>query len=88
MTGLEALRHLGADRCTHLTQQRPGEQAAAHADLAVDGPHRNVDALGFQGFPPRQNVLVDAVDESAVEVEDDPGPADASPLVHATSLTV
>ena len=57
-------------------QQRPGEQAAAHADLAVDAPHGDVDALGLERLAPGEHVLVDAVDERAVEVEQHAGAAD------------
>src|SRR5581483_1248830 len=52
-----------------LAEQRVGEQAAAHADLAVDPPDRELDPRLVQGLPPSQHVLVDAVDERPVEVE-------------------
>ena len=46
-----------------------GEQAAAHADLAMDAPDRNVHAFRVQSLLPGQDVLVDAVDQRAVEIE-------------------
>ena len=53
-----------------LAQQRAREQAAAHADAAVDAPHRELDAGLLQRLVPRQHVLIDAVDQRAVEIED------------------
>ena len=58
-----------ADLAVRLAQQLIGEQAAAHADLAMDAPHRQLDAFVVERFLPREHVLVDAVDERAVEVE-------------------
>ena len=58
---------------THLDAGFPyelvGEQAAAHADLAMDAPHREVDALAVERLFPGQHVLIDAVHERAVEIE-------------------
>ena len=45
------------------------EQAAAHADLAMDAPDRELDAFAVEGLLPGQHVLVDAVDQRPVEVE-------------------
>ena len=53
-----------------LAQQRAREQAAAHADAPVDAPHRELDAGLLQRLVPRQHVLIDAVDQRAVEIED------------------
>ena len=50
-----------------------GEQAAAHADLAMDAPDGDIDALGVEGLLPGQHVLVDAVDQRPVEVEQKDG---------------
>ena len=46
-----------------------GEQAAAHADLAMDAPDREVDALAVEGLLPGEHVLIDAVHQRAVEIE-------------------
>jgi len=35
----------------------------------VNAPHRQLDALGVERFFPREHMLIDAVDERAVEVE-------------------
>src|SRR6185312_858993 len=44
-------------------------QAAAHADLAMDAPYGQIHAFALERFFPGQHVLVDAVDQGAVEVE-------------------
>src|SRR5690606_2341114 len=63
--------------------QRVGEQAAAHADPAMDAPDRELDADLFEGVVPGKDVLVDAVDQRPVEVEKERG-CDA--LAHAVFL--
>src|SRR5215831_2075094 len=65
----QPLDAIGIDGEPRLTQQDVGEQAAAHADLAVDAPYRKRDAFDLQRLAPRQHVLIDAVNERAVEVE-------------------
>src|SRR5262249_7917720 len=54
---------------SRLPQQSVHQQAATHADSAMDTPHGNPNAPALKCLPPRQNVLVDTVDESAIEVE-------------------
>jgi hypothetical protein len=66
---LEPGHQLGVDRLAGLAQQRPHEQPAAHPDAPVDAPHRQLDPARLQRFLPGQHVLVDAVDQGAVEVE-------------------
>ena len=46
-----------------------GEEAAAHADLAMDAPDGEVDALAVESLLPGEHMLVDAVDERSVEIE-------------------
>ena len=41
---------LGIDVEPGLAQQHVGEQAAAHADLAVDAPHRERNPFRLEGF--------------------------------------
>ena len=60
-------------RAPGLPQQRGHEEAAAHADPPVDAPHRQVDAERGQRRAPREHVLVDAVDQRAVEIEEERG---------------
>ena len=45
-----------------------GEQAAAHPDLAMDAPDREVDALAIERLLPCQHVLIDAVHQRLVEI--------------------
>jgi hypothetical protein len=52
------------------SHQLIGKQAAAHADLAMDSPDRELDALGVECLLPRQHVLIDAVDQRSVEIEE------------------
>jgi hypothetical protein len=59
----------GIDMVTGLAQQHAAEQAAAHPDLAMDAPNREVDPLRCQRFAPGQHVLIDGVDQRAVEIE-------------------
>jgi hypothetical protein len=50
-----------------------GEQAAAHADLAMDAPYGQFDSLLIECLLPGEDVLIDAVDQRAVEVEQEGG---------------
>jgi hypothetical protein len=66
-------RLLGLQFAAGLAEQGVDEQAAAHADAAVDAPHRELDADALERFAPGEHVLVHAVDERAVEVEQEGG---------------
>src|SRR5579883_3354874 len=61
----------GADRLTRLAQQHVGEQTAAHADLTMNPPDREGKSLLVQCELPRQDVLVHAVNQRAVQIEDE-----------------
>ena len=65
----QPLAALLVDRDAGLAHELVGEQAAAHADLAVDAPDGKIDAFAVERFLPGEHVLVDAVDQRAVEVE-------------------
>jgi hypothetical protein len=39
----------------------------------MNAPHRKLDSRLFEGFPPGEDVLIDAIDESAVEIEQESG---------------
>jgi hypothetical protein len=67
---LQAQQQRFVQRASGLAQQRPREQAAAHADAPVDAPDRELDPGLLQRLVPREHVLVDAVDQRAVEIED------------------
>jgi hypothetical protein len=67
---LEALDALLIELEAGLAQEHVGKQSAAHADLAMDSPDRKIDAFGLERFAPREHVLIDAVDQRAVEIEE------------------
>jgi hypothetical protein len=67
----KAVGILDGHRTAGLAQESVGEQATAHPDLAVDPPDRELDPHLLEGLPPRENVLIDAVDQRPVEVEDE-----------------
>jgi hypothetical protein len=46
-----------------------GEQAAAHPDFAMDSPHGDVNPFRRERLAPSQYVLIDAIDQRAVEIE-------------------
>ena len=56
-----------------LAEEHVREQPAAHADAAMNAPDRELDALRPQRLVPGEHVLVHAVDERAVEVEEEGG---------------
>src|SRR5271154_922504 len=70
MTHTQPLQPLGRIVESGLAQQDIGKQTAAHADLAMYAPHRQRNAFLIQRGFPREYVLVNTVDESAVEVEE------------------
>jgi hypothetical protein len=55
---------------TGLSEQRVGEEPAAHPDAAMDAPHRQLDTGVLERLPPREHVLVHAVHQRAVEIEE------------------
>ena len=69
MLAAQPLEPFLVDREPGLAHQLVGEQAAAHADLAVDAPDGKLDALAVERLLPGQHVLIDAVDQRAVEIE-------------------
>ncbi len=62
-------QRLAVQLALELARERRDEQAPAHPDPAVDLPDREIDADGLQCFAPGDDVLIDAVDQRAVEVE-------------------
>jgi hypothetical protein len=69
----QALEAVIAEMHSGFAFELVGEQAAAHADFAVDAPDGEVDAFRVQGLLPRQDVLVDAVDQRPIEIEEKHG---------------
>ena len=72
---LQARDLVAAQRSARLARQRGHEQATAHADAPVDAPHRDLDAERLERLPPAEHVLVDGVDQGAVEIEEHGGTA-------------
>lgn len=48
-----------------------GKQSAAHTDLAMDAPDGQFNSFGVESLLPGKDVLVDAVDKRAVEIEEE-----------------
>jgi hypothetical protein len=46
-----------------------GEQAAAHPDFPMDAPHGDVDPFLPKCLTPSQYMLIHAIDQRAVEIE-------------------
>ena len=82
--GLNFVRHgvviLGVERAqlvlgcvinlaAQFAHQGGGEQAARHADAAVDAPDRHVNLHFAQGLAPGDDVIINAVEEGSVEIE-------------------
>src|SRR6266571_7324000 len=61
---------VGVDLKPGLAQEHIGEQPPAHPDLAVDAPDGERDPFRLERFMPSQYVLIDAVDEGAVEIKE------------------
>jgi hypothetical protein len=70
---LEALRLLRAQLVPCLTKKCVNEQTSAHADAAVDAPYRQLDSACFERLAPGQDVLVDTVDQCAIQIEQESG---------------
>src|SRR2546423_1376814 len=73
MLSTQALYAGRIDSQTGRAQQDVGEQSSAHADLAVYAPHRKLDALAVERLTPRQHVLIHAIHECTVEIEEESG---------------
>ncbi len=61
----------GGNLAVDFAQQHLGEEPATHADAAMNAPHGKLDRGGVQRLLPGRNVLVDAVDQSSVQVKEE-----------------
>jgi hypothetical protein len=68
-------RFIGSQGVAGLAQNSVDHKSAAHADAPVDSPHGQVDADRRHRFVPGEHVLVDAVHQRAVQVEQEGGSA-------------
>src|SRR4051812_1988919 len=78
MQSLEALHLLDRDLLANFAQQGVDEQPTTHANSAMDSPYGELDTSRLEGLPPGENVLVDAVDKGAVEIEEERRPVHES----------
>src|SRR4051812_33330655 len=69
MSVAQTLRGSFVDRPAELALQLGSEQPSAHPDLAVNAPHRQLEPFLAQSEVPGAHVIIDAVDERAVEIE-------------------
>src|ERR1700733_13876673 len=69
MQPAQAVESVFAEIDSRLAFELVGEEAAAHADLAMDAPDGEVDAFAVESLLPRQHVLVDAVHQRPIEIE-------------------
>ena len=65
----------------HFTQQFLDERFTAHADAAMNLPFCKDNACALESVGPGDDVMVDAIDESAIEIEQDCGKIGASDFV-------
>ena len=66
------LRHV-LDAIGRIDQYTVGvdEKTAAHADPPVNAPYRKFQARVLQRFAPGEHVLIDTVDERAIQIEEE-----------------
>jgi hypothetical protein len=69
MKFLKAFDPLGVDFKPGFPQEHICQQAVAHADVAVDSPYRERDSFGLKRLMPSKHVLVNTIDERAVEIK-------------------
>ena len=65
----QSVRLVRTDIAAGFADERAHEQAAAHTDAAVDTPDGERNARGLEHLLPREHVLIDAVQQRAVEVK-------------------
>ena len=65
----QAFDSLRADLLSGLSEKHVCEKAAAHPDLAVEAPYGEIDPFGLERFVPSQHVLINAIDEGAIEIK-------------------
>src|SRR6266508_907462 len=64
---------LFADFAARLSQKHICEQSPTHPDFVMNAPEGQFDSLGDQGIMPGEHMIVDAVDQSSVEIEEKGG---------------
>ena len=69
MGSLNALDFLSRYHPADFAQEGVNHQASAHADLPMDPPHRKFQSGYLHGFAPSQDMLIHAIDQRAVQIE-------------------
>ncbi len=69
MALLKFLRLLLSQPLADLSAESLNQQTATHADAAMNTPHSQGETQLFQRLVPREHMLIDAIDESAVKIE-------------------
>jgi hypothetical protein len=85
VTLLQSLDLFCADTLADFSEQGVDQKAAAHADAAMNAPHGQLDAIRLERLAPGEDMLVHAVDERAVQVEQEGrrGHASSAPRTRA-----
>ena len=67
---MDSLSLFRRDIASGLARQSVDEESAAHANLPVDTPDGEMNATFLQSLAPGEDVLIDAVHERPVQVEE------------------
>src|SRR5579883_1294517 len=68
---LQGVEERRSDLDRRLAQQHIRKKTTAHPYLSMDAPHRELYAGAMEGLLPGLHVLIDAVDQRAIEVEEE-----------------
>jgi len=71
MQFLQALCFLLAYRPSRFAGEGAHDQPSAHADEAVNAPVGKLDPALLQRFPPGEHVLINAVHQRSIQIEDE-----------------
>ena len=69
MTVAQPFQRCLVDRTPDFALKLRGEKAAAHSDLAVDSPDREIEPVFAQRHVPGADMIVDAVDQRSIKVK-------------------
>lgn len=82
MSMLDAFGQVVVDRVADLPEQGAHEEITAHADPAMNAPSGDGDVELVERLCPGEHVRVDAVDQGAIEIEDESWRGCANLLIH------
>jgi hypothetical protein len=66
---LQSLSLFFRNSVSGLAKQGVYEETTTHTDLAVNAPHGEMNSASLERLAPGEYVLVNAIDESAIEIE-------------------